>query len=372
MLFVKNADLKVGMRLAKPIYNKKGVLLYERNSKLTDQGIDSVKNFGLIGLYILEPAEPVPPMTKDDIEFERFQTVSVFAIQEELGLIRTTGKSPKMQQLAASIIKSYGRLDHKINFVQSLRSNEDYIYKHSLNVAILCAMMTHVMNVKLEEQRDTVIAAIVHDIGKLSVAETISEYSGTETAAQKAELLRYERNGAEMIEATFSAIPNIKRIMTQAYRTLIDWRDGKDISSSKLVAGSKILIVAETFDTMTAMNHYSEPSSEISALRYLMENPEIFDEQVVDALVKSINILSSGCCVELSNGEKGLVLAANDSDILKPMILCFSDNRIVDLSHELIYEDLEIKDVMKTMDNRCVMDRELLKKHGVAVEAENA
>ena len=61
MLFVRTEELKPGMRLAKPIYNKNGVLLYERNSKLTIPGINSVRNFGLIGIYILEPAEPVPP-----------------------------------------------------------------------------------------------------------------------------------------------------------------------------------------------------------------------------------------------------------------------------------------------------------------------
>ena len=61
MKFVRTEDLKAGMRLAKPIYNKKGVLLYERNSALTAPGIASAKNFGLIGVYILEPAEPLPP-----------------------------------------------------------------------------------------------------------------------------------------------------------------------------------------------------------------------------------------------------------------------------------------------------------------------
>jgi len=72
MLFIKSDELKTGMRLAKPIYNKNGVMLYERNSKLTRQGIVSIQNFGLIGVYILEPAEPVPPMSEDDIEFVAF------------------------------------------------------------------------------------------------------------------------------------------------------------------------------------------------------------------------------------------------------------------------------------------------------------
>ena len=45
MLFVKREDLKTGMRLARPIYNNNGVLLFERNSKLTQQGIESIRNF---------------------------------------------------------------------------------------------------------------------------------------------------------------------------------------------------------------------------------------------------------------------------------------------------------------------------------------
>ena len=173
MLFVKTDELKKGMRLARPIYNKDGVLLYERNSKLTIQGIISIKNFGLIGIFILEPAEPVPPMTQADIDFERFQTMYVFSIQDELDKILQTKRLYKMPTIAANIVKSYGHLDKKINFVQNLRSKEDYLYKHSLNVAILCAMITHKMNMRLDEQADTVQAAIVHDIGKLTVPKNI-------------------------------------------------------------------------------------------------------------------------------------------------------------------------------------------------------
>ena len=87
LIYVKTEDLKVGMRLARPIYNKRGILLYGRNDKITKQGIESVKNFGLIGLYVLEPAEPLPPMSEEEMEFERFQTMAVFSIREDLDSI---------------------------------------------------------------------------------------------------------------------------------------------------------------------------------------------------------------------------------------------------------------------------------------------
>lgn len=368
MLFVKNDDLRVGMRLAKPIYNKKGVLLYDRNSKLTDQGIDSVKNFGLIGLYILEPAEPLPPMSEEDMEFERFQTVAVFQIQDELQSILSSKKAPKLQVINADIIRHYGRLKKKINFVQNLRSNDDYVYKHSLNCAMLCAMIAHAMNVRIDEQTDSVTAAILHDIGKLTAPKELKDKGTNLNDGDKAMMASYERKGAEIIESVFSAQPGLKRIVSQACNAAQSYaaKGTIPIALEKLVMPARILIVADAYDTLTAMSDVQEPASEIAALRYLQEHPEIYDPKVVEGLVLSINFLTNGCCVELNNGDKGLVIAGNDKDVLKPMVLCFGTNTIIDLAWD--NSGIAVKDVMKTMDNRCVIDRDSLKKAG-GVEA---
>lgn len=367
MLFVKSEDLKTGMRLARPIYNKNGVLLYERNSKLTRQGIESIKNFGLIGIFILEPAEPVPPMTQADIEFERFQTMYVFSIQEELDRMLQTRRSVRMLTIASEIIKHYGHLDKKMNFIQNLRSKEDYIYKHSLNVAILCAMVTHVLNMRVDEQLETVQAALVHDIGRLMTPKSIAEKTEW-TDEEQAQIRAAETAGLELIDSVYSSSPNVKRICAQARRVLGSLETGEDISAVRMVNGARVLAVAEQFDTMTAMRIMQEPVSEVAALKHLLENPQIYEAKVVDALIKSVNILAPGVSVELNTGEKALVLAANEQNILKPVILMFQDNSVIDLSDERMYGDLEIKDVMKTMDNRYVMDMDLLKKSGVRVE----
>lgn len=129
-----------------------------------------------------------------------------------------------------------------------------------------------------------------------------------------------------------------------------------------------MLAVAETYDTMTAMQYVGEPASEVKALRYLMENPEVFDERVVEALTGSINILAAGTSIELNTGEKGLVITPNTRNLLRPVILSFKDNSIVDLSNEMVYGDLEIVDIMKTMDNRYIMDTSALRNQGIQVE----
>ena len=368
MIFVRTDDIKEGMRLARPIYNRNGVLLYERNSKVSQNAIGSIRNFGLLGIYVLEPAEPVPPMTKEDIEFERFQTMVSFLIEEELERIRVSGKAMKMQTIVAMITKNYANLDKKINFNQILRSRENYTYRHSLNVAILCALMSHVMKLKVDEQMSVIIAALVHDMGKLSVVKEAADCDElTEELKRKLELA--EVSVYNDLESVFPDGTNIKRICVQSQKVLEACENhSKDINVSKLVTGAKILAVAGLYDSMTAMQIGKEPLSEIKALKYLMANPDYFDPEVVMALVRSINILIPGVSVELNTGDKALVILENKQNVLRPMILNFRDNKVLDLYDDVVYEDIWIEDIMKTMDNRYIIDVKTLREYGYIVD----
>ena len=174
MQFKKIEELRPGMRLARPIYNKNGVMLFDRDAKITAPGIASIQNFGLIGLFILEPAEPCPPMSEDDIEFERFQTVNVFGLMDEIDKIKAQGKTSKLPILVSNIVKSYGHLERKINFNQNLRSAEDAMYKHALNVAILTAMMSNKLNIKVEDRLDAVSAALLRHLVPIETVEKIT------------------------------------------------------------------------------------------------------------------------------------------------------------------------------------------------------
>lgn len=343
MLFIKVDDLKAGMRLARPIYNKNGALLYDRNTKLPLQGIYSIKNFGLIGLYILEPAEPLPPMTPEDIEFERFQTMSVFNIKEDFNSILVRKKEPtNIGKLVLNIAKQYGGLNHKINFFQNLRSKDDYVYKHSLNTAILCALISHQMGLKRVEQSDLIEAGVFHCIGEMLIPLNLKGKSNLSNE-DKVTIRKCITEGIEMLEIS----DNIKAMIQQ-----VNNKDAQSVSA-------EILKVASDYDSMTAMNFMQEPLSEIAALNTL-SNEKNYNQEVVNALINSINILQPAVCVELTNKEKGLVIKANDENVLRPAVLGFYTNKIFDLSDDSVFDEVQIKDIMKTMDNRVVIDKERL------------
>lgn len=362
MLFIKSDNLKVGMRLARPIYNRNGTLLYERNSKLTIQGITSIKNFGLIGIYILEEAEPVPPMSKDDIEFERFQTISVFSLRDELSSLLNKQESKKLYTLSNSIIKSYGNLYHKINFSQNLRSMEDYIYKHSLNVAILSALISHQLDFTFEEQLDVVMAALLHDLNKLLLPRTLIEKDYTfQNSTENTAIIRKSLLDAQnLIQYDPNISSNVKIMMNQHHQSELG--ESHSETSSEL-RGTMVIKVAEVYDSMTSMKSYCDPTSEVTSIRYLLANKKKFDTRTIMALIDSVHILPAGVCVALTDSDTGIVIAENHNDVLRPVILSFNHNTVYDLTTRSVFNKLQVLDVMKSLDNRFVMDRDLFREY---------
>ncbi len=364
MIFVKTEDLKAGMRLAKPVYNRLGVLLYDRESELSAQAISSVQNFGLIGVYVLEPAEPAPPISPEEIAFERFQTIYIFRLKEALEQIQE-GKRPKdLYSLAETIIQEYGALNYKFPFSQNLRSKEDYYYKHCLNVAILCAMISHVLKLDHENTVATVTAALLHDIGMLSLPDEIQDKNEKNLSQADIEIINhYMQQGYQLLQP----ITNPYDIPSLALRTvgqvcqIYYHPDHPQSHRIRFTIPSRILLLANAYDTMTAMNTNSAPTSDLYAIEFLKKHPEYYDTDVLTGLTESIQIIPRGCCVELSNGQKAMVVEENLQDFMAPVLLQFSDNRIIDLSHPETAKRLQIVEIMKTMDNRIKIDEETLK-----------
>ena len=99
-----------------------------------------------------------------------------------------------------------------------------------------------------------------------------------------------------------------------------------------MLAGANVLLVANRYDEITAMTLQGTAQSEVKALQELLEHPEVYDPETVRALIRSINILPPGASVELSTGEKALVLNENEESVLRPTVVSFRDNSILDLS----------------------------------------
>ena len=362
MIFVKTENLKTGMRLAKPIYNKNGVLLYDRDSKLSLPGINSVRNFGLIGVYILEPAEPLPPLSREDLEFEQLQTIYFFRLREILDLILKKKPLDDLVPFLEDIIRKYGSLSHRVNFNQNHRSSEDFMYKHAISTAILVTMMTSRLGYSHEKQLIMVASALLYDIGYRYVPKVILEKGDQLEKGNRDIIQQSLEKGLHFLSAYQNSFDFMPQVSALCAAYIYSTNPNKALTpDSNIQAMMGFLRIADNFDQLTAMNLGHEPKSELMAMEFLKKHPDAFDPKLVSTLAECIHIAPHAASVDLANGNKGIILVENTVDYLHPVILNINDNKLYDLSDPSVSADFQIVDIMKTMDNRIHISPETIK-----------
>ncbi len=363
MQFIHSSELRPGMRIAKPIYNKDGVLLYERNSKLTIPSINSIRNFDLIGIYVLEPAEPLPPFTKQDIEFEQAQTIYLFKLKDLFDKIYKRQPLTKLEPLVNDIISRYGHLDTRVNFNQNLRSAHDFMYKHATSVAILTTMIARHLDISLEDYKAVITSALLYGFGyrflSRNVMDKEEEFTEFDYKSKQAAL----EKGLSYLNMSTDPIPYLPKALRLMEYTIMANNPAKKplLPSNDILLLSEVLKVAIEFDFYTGMMMGHKPQSEIMAMKHLQNHHLEFNETIISILAQCIHIIPTGASVDLSTKDKAIVLIENTEDFMRPVILRLYDNQVYDLSDPLAYKQFQIIDLMKTMDNRVEVDAETIK-----------
>lgn len=363
MQFVKTEELRPGMRLAKPIYNKTGVLLYERNSKLTTPAINSIRNFHLIGVYILEPAEPLLLLSREDLEFEQAQTVYTFKMRDIFENIYRREPMKKLEDLIEEVCKRYGNLDHRVNFNQNIRSADDFMYKHAISTAILTAMIAQHINISENDYRALITAAFLYGFGYRFVPRHILSKESDLSEAEQITIQSGLEKGLVFLEASSESLSYYKTAVSIIYCHILESRPdvSKPDFSDTVLLLAEILKVAKQFDLLTGMMMGHKPESEIMAMNYLRDHTSEYNESIVSILAQCIHIIPAGASVDLSTKDKAIVLIENPKDYMKPVVLRLCDNQIYDLSDVEVSKNIQIVDLMKTMDNRIEIDEDTIK-----------
>ncbi len=352
MRYVLTSEIAVGDRFAKSIFNKDGVLLFNSGVKVDASMITKLKELNLYGTYILDAAEPVPPMTKGEMEFERFQWAQTYMVNEILMETLQNKVSDKLDKLTELIYSYFGNRGDKMIFNQCLRSENDFISKHSLNVAILSTLLAGRMNLDAKETKYLIAASIFHDIGRLLVPREIMQKQDTLTPQEMSTVHSCLLDGFNMLGSNYHYPAGMRRYIIQLSRALMDRLPNYPKNDQTLLTGTKIIQVADIYDTLTAVRSYKSPMSAFSALKIMQKETDKYDSQIIDVLVDCIHILPTGSYVELSNGEQGIVVRENHRKLHRPVVLGMRSNTLYDLSVIDTYNQVKIVDTVFTPDNR--------------------
>jgi len=159
---------------------------------------------------------------------------------------------------------------------------DKYTKEHSENVSRICEKVANEMKLDLVAKRKLIMAAKVHDFGKVAVPQKILNKRGKLTKEEYEKIKEHPVIGADLI----GKFPYLKEISTivKYHHKKLDGTGYPEDGISKIPLEARILTVCDVYEALTSERPYRNAWTKEEAIRYLEENESKFDKDVVRAL----------------------------------------------------------------------------------------
>ena len=158
---------------------------------------------------------------------------------------------------------------------------------HSRRVADLCNEVAHGL-MSMSDRYVLETAALLHDIGKIGVSDSILFSCSQLTQAERHVMQKQERIGLEIIRDSFAS-EELSQIVENS-RRYFDGRDANlDLDGTRLPLGARILAVADAYDSMVSEHPYRVAKTRQEAIAELRRCANTqFDPEIVDLFIRIV------------------------------------------------------------------------------------
>ena len=170
--------------------------------------------------------------------------------------------------------------------VRMVEKKDPYTAGHQQRVTDLAGTIAQEMGLP-EDQRDAIcMAAIIHDIGKISVPSEILNKPGPLTEIEFSLLKTHSRTGYEILKEIEWPYP-VAEIVLQHHERMDSSGYPQGLSGGEILLEARVLGVADVVEAMASYRPYRPALGIDKALEEIRQNRGIlYDSQVVDACLR--------------------------------------------------------------------------------------
>lgn len=199
---------------------------------------------------------------------------------------------PSSRWVSALDAESAAALDGMLAMLAMRDANA---YEHACRVADLALGIAREMRLPVETLGTIERAALLHDVGKMALPDSLLFKPATLNAAELAMVRRFPEIGSEMLKGLWPYLSGTAEIV----RAVLEWMDGggypRGLRGEAIPLGSRIISVADAFDTMTHPRGFRNTMSAAEAVAELERGSGVqFDATVVAALRVTLGLRTCG------------------------------------------------------------------------------
>src|SRR5688572_29080234 len=152
----------------------------------------------------------------------------------------------------------------------ALRAKHAPTAHHSLRVALGCSAWGTMLGMPDGDRDELELAALLHDIGKIGVPDTILMKPSPLTSDEYHIVERHRQVGADILRSCCTSA-NVLRIVQHAGAWYDGSRELHELTGDELPLGSRLVAILDAYDAMTSDQVYRRALSRERALAELFE-----------------------------------------------------------------------------------------------------
>lgn len=355
MIRMATMDLEPGLKNARNIYHSDGQLLLAQDVLLTHRYIQRLIDLNIPYVYIENPYVELVEPPESLKEATRIKTIKL--IEQSFRKVQQVNKiNPAMiQSITQLILEDIATNPTTLIHLTELRNQAEAVYSHSVNTSVFSVLLAQALGYDRKKQTEIVTGALLHDIGKMLLAQEPKNQGGQLTEESKEELKAHAELGFYFLRKNGTGIPLLSLHMVYQHHENFDGSGyPRQIKGAEIHEYARILAIVNAYDQLIASNHESAMLPH-EACEVLISGSGIsYDPFLLAEFLKRIALYPVGTYVQLNTGQIGIVAAIPEGLPTRPIIKVLSNGPLqgqnVDLQkHLTVFVDrvLSGKDILQ-------------------------
>jgi HD-GYP domain-containing protein (c-di-GMP phosphodiesterase class II) len=246
-------------------------------------------------------------------------TLNRFAESNRLDVAEITERLKPLIELVK------GSRDTILRLPEFVFISDTYLHQHSLNCAVLSLAIGDFLKLPPHRLIELGIGALLHDIGMLKLPEALY-LNPRQLGPREWQMIKAHPVLSYRILKGFSLSDAIALTAYEHHERLDGTGYPRALAGEKIALYSRILAVADSYESMTTKRPFRVNREGHAALLELLKGRRVFyDEAVVRALIYCLSLYPLGTTVLLSNGAMGRIIRTDPRSPKTPIVQILID-----------------------------------------------
>ncbi|MHB8136927.1 MAG: HD-GYP domain-containing protein [Smithellaceae bacterium] len=197
----------------------------------------------------------------------------------------------KKEESKKELQRTYSGIIEMLSLV--IESADNYTQSHSHRVSIIARMIARQMKLNQFDIENIRVAALLHDLGKVGVSESVLQKVTSLTAQERTQVRRHTLFAVNMLEPLGETVGEILPIILHHHEKY-DGSGYYKAAQEDIPLGARIIAVADVYDALTTDRPYRKAFSSLQAKQEILANSGThFDPQVVKAFSQIFSYLET-------------------------------------------------------------------------------